>query len=171
MKICSHNHKPQVFLYLYCSYVISYFRQREWTIVYACMCVFFALGMSTSSKSTKRMRDVAWEDVIFSISSSLTVDKGQLVKDLTQYSSPKFFLELSKDLQTTVCEKCGVEGWEETIVAAIMGVLSKVYTHAHTLYLSFVFRLACPHRRRHSGLMCTALSRSQINSRWLILQV
>ena len=95
--------------------------------------------MSTSSKSTKRMRDVAWEDVIFSISSSLTVDKGQLVKDLTQHSSPNFFLELSKVLQTTVCEKCGLEGWEETIAAAIMEqvrVLSKVHIHFTSLLFS-----------------------------------
>ena len=51
---------------------------------------------------------------------------------------------------------------------------SKIYTVKgiviHTVLLCFVFRLACPHRRKQSGLMCPALSWSQANSRWFLLQ-
>ena len=100
------------------------------------MNVFFALGMSTASKLTRKKREVTWEDVIFSLS-SLTVEKEKLVKDMCSLTkTPNSFLELTERAQIILCTECGVEGWEEAFVGAIMGqvrVLSKVHMHMTTL--------------------------------------
>ena len=74
---------------------------------------------------------MTWEDVIFSLP-SLAVDKGKQVKDLCiVINTPSNFFECSARMKAMVCTECGVEGWEEAFVAAIMDQATKVHMHIH----------------------------------------
>ena len=80
--------------------------------------------MTFSGSSRKRTREVSWEDVVHSHHlRELTVDKGQLVKDLEEATSVSYFLDGTKKAQGALCELCGITGWEDRIVSAIHDVV------------------------------------------------
>ena len=63
-----------------------------------------------------------WDEVVnVLVQKGLTIDKENLVKELTAWCpSAGEFLEHSTPLiQDVICEKCGMEGWTETVLDAI----------------------------------------------------
>ena len=65
-----------------------------------------------------------WDDVVEGLE-GLTIDKETLVKELTTLcpSAGGFREHCTRELQDVICEKCGMEGWTETLLDAIGSVV------------------------------------------------
>ena len=65
-----------------------------------------------------------WDDVVEGLE-GLTIDKETLVKELTTLcpSAGWFRDQCTRGIQDMICEKCGIEGWTETVLDAIGSVV------------------------------------------------
>ena len=59
------------------------------------------------------------------VQKGLTIDKEKLVKELTAFcpSAGCFRDQCTRVNQDVICEKCGMEGWTETLLDAIGSVV------------------------------------------------
>ena len=72
------------------------------------------------SSTTKRVREVSWEDVMESHHLRDIPDKDQCVQELQRcVDNAAQFLDLKPHLQSVMCENCGITGWKDQLISAI----------------------------------------------------
>ena len=67
-----------------------------------------------------------WDEVVkVLVQKGLTFDKENFVKELTAFcpSAGMFRDQFTRVTQDVICEKCGMEGWTETLIDAIGSVV------------------------------------------------